>query len=226
MEKESQEMTNAQAPEALEGLLDNLVIKAQDWDGHARGAQGVIDAKAAIMAEFTRLAALRTAPSPLAPAEGLEAAYKAGFDSGAWCHATFHGWDNASAEAGWQGFKSRAPAPPLTDTPVEGEKLVPWTQPKPDCELCKGSGFYGDRGPGRKGNAEYIRCDCTQPASLTATAPGPGMIADVSRHDWGDTIVFRKGSKDVAIVECTHEEAEEICGKFAQPPAPAPGEAE
>lgn len=74
--------------------------------------------------------------------------------------------------------------------------------------------------------AECRRLRAALRAPLTATAPGPGMIADVSRHDWGDTIVFRKGSKDVAIVECTHEEAEEICGKFAQPPAPAPGEAE
>jgi len=43
-------------------------------------------------------------------------------------------------------------------------RLIPWMQPKPDCELCKGSGFYGDNGPGRKGNSEYIQCDCTQSA--------------------------------------------------------------
>jgi len=30
------------------------------------------------------------------------------------------------------------------------------------CEKCHDSGFYGDNGPGRKGNTEYTRCDCQE----------------------------------------------------------------
>ena len=30
------------------------------------------------------------------------------------------------------------------------------------CEKCHDSGFYGDNGPGRKGNIEYTRCDCQE----------------------------------------------------------------
>jgi len=28
------------------------------------------------------------------------------------------------------------------------------------CELCNDTGYYGDNGPGIKGNREYIRCEC------------------------------------------------------------------
>jgi len=28
------------------------------------------------------------------------------------------------------------------------------------CELCKNTGWYGDNGPGIKGNREYIPCEC------------------------------------------------------------------
>lgn len=28
------------------------------------------------------------------------------------------------------------------------------------CELCHDTGWYGDNGPGIKGNREYIRCEC------------------------------------------------------------------
>lgn len=31
------------------------------------------------------------------------------------------------------------------------------------CELCRGSGYYGDNGPGIKGNREYVRCECQCP---------------------------------------------------------------
>jgi hypothetical protein len=31
------------------------------------------------------------------------------------------------------------------------------------CELCNDTGFYGDNGPGQKGNREYVQCDCTKP---------------------------------------------------------------
>src|SRR3972149_8168864 len=35
------------------------------------------------------------------------------------------------------------------------------------CEKCLNSGFYGDNGPGRKGNTEYTRCDCQEDVSCT-----------------------------------------------------------
>ena len=28
------------------------------------------------------------------------------------------------------------------------------------CELCQDTGWYGDNGPGIKGNREYVRCEC------------------------------------------------------------------
>jgi len=28
------------------------------------------------------------------------------------------------------------------------------------CEICKGTGWYGDNGPGIKGNREYLPCEC------------------------------------------------------------------
>jgi len=28
------------------------------------------------------------------------------------------------------------------------------------CEQCRDTGYYGDNGPGIKGNREYIRCEC------------------------------------------------------------------
>lgn len=32
--------------------------------------------------------------------------------------------------------------------------------PKKDCPECRGTGWYGDNGPGIAGNREYVRCDC------------------------------------------------------------------
>ncbi len=32
-----------------------------------------------------------------------------------------------------------------------------------DCELCKGSGWYGDNGPGIRGNREYVPCEYCNP---------------------------------------------------------------
>jgi len=29
-----------------------------------------------------------------------------------------------------------------------------------DCELCHDTGWYGDKGPGRSGNSEYVLCEC------------------------------------------------------------------
>lgn len=28
------------------------------------------------------------------------------------------------------------------------------------CDLCKDTGWYGDNGPGIKGNDEYQKCEC------------------------------------------------------------------
>jgi hypothetical protein len=28
------------------------------------------------------------------------------------------------------------------------------------CEICNDTGWYGDKGPGRIGNKEYMQCDC------------------------------------------------------------------
>lgn len=33
------------------------------------------------------------------------------------------------------------------------------TKEKP-CKDCNDTGFYGDNGPGIKGNSEYVPCDC------------------------------------------------------------------
>ena len=32
-----------------------------------------------------------------------------------------------------------------------------------DCELCNGSGWYGDNGPGIRGNREYVPCEYCNP---------------------------------------------------------------
>ncbi|MFA5324306.1 MAG: hypothetical protein WC373_16645 [Smithella sp.] len=34
---------------------------------------------------------------------------------------------------------------------------------KQDCENCRGMGWYGDNGPGRKVNREFFRCECVRP---------------------------------------------------------------
>jgi len=31
----------------------------------------------------------------------------------------------------------------------------------PICELCNGTGYYGDNGPGKKGNSEWQPCECS-----------------------------------------------------------------
>ncbi len=34
--------------------------------------------------------------------------------------------------------------------------------PRASCELCEGTGFHGDQGPGIEGNAEWHRCECQE----------------------------------------------------------------
>ena len=40
------------------------------------------------------------------------------------------------------------------------------------CETCQDTGWYGDNGPGIKGNNEYQRCECK--CTPTGTHPCPG----------------------------------------------------
>lgn len=35
-------------------------------------------------------------------------------------------------------------------------------KPDPNCPDCHGTGWYGDNGPGIKGNSEWCPCECTQ----------------------------------------------------------------
>lgn len=46
----------------------------------------------------------------------------------------------------------------------------------PNCELCKGTGYYGDNGPGVRGNREYMNCEVCNPHSLTPEPPN--ILAD------------------------------------------------
>ena len=50
-------------------------------------------------------------------------------------------------------------------------------------ELCNGTGFYGDNGPGQKGNREYVQCDCTKPM----TTPIPELKP---AGEWQECIVL------------------------------------
>lgn len=97
------------------------------------------------------------------------------------------------------------------------EKMEPWNQPKPDCDLCKGSGFYGDNGPGRKGNAEYIRCDCTLP-------PTPEPQGSPARPAVEMPKEFRGVGNGITISSlmcaCGRERQEHVLAC----PAPGPGE--
>ena len=34
--------------------------------------------------------------------------------------------------------------------------------PDPGCPECKGTGWYGDNRPGRKGNREFQKCECRE----------------------------------------------------------------
>lgn len=49
----------------------------------------------------------------------------------------------------------------------------------PSCELCEGTGFYGDNGPGIKGNDEWQECECV-PEKFTAKAMGVTLPDDLN----------------------------------------------
>ena len=48
------------------------------------------------------------------------------------------------------------------------KKLVDWKSKSEDpekyCDLCHDTGYYGDNGPGRNGNKEYVLCECDSTA--------------------------------------------------------------
>ena len=45
---------------------------------------------------------------------------------------------------------------------------MPTGDPRPTCECCRGTGYYGDSGPGIRGNREYHTCDQCRPEGLSA----------------------------------------------------------
>jgi DnaJ-class molecular chaperone len=53
---------------------------------------------------------------------------------------------------------------------------------KPKCEDCRDTGWYGDLGPGIRGNREYQRCECMAPTKMKIcpTCNGAGVISDNS----------------------------------------------
>lgn len=46
------------------------------------------------------------------------------------------------------------------------------------CEMCHDTGYYGDMGPGIKGNREYIPCECRQTPKLTALSAWKAFLTD------------------------------------------------
>ena len=64
------------------------------------------------------------------------------------------------------------------------------------CEQCKDTGWYGDNGPGIKGNREYIPCECrSKPAKrpanplCTSQAEGRGFSTDLTRPRYRDVLL-------------------------------------
>lgn len=48
------------------------------------------------------------------------------------------------------------------------------------CEVCYDTGWYGDNGPGIKGNREYQRCECKAETKIKicSVCKGTGVIID------------------------------------------------
>ncbi len=54
----------------------------------------------------------------------------------------------------------------------------------PKCELCNDTGYYGDQGPGIKGNDEYSRCECrTSKEPYAQNSKNPHIIALLEAQD-------------------------------------------
>ncbi len=47
-----------------------------------------------------------------------------------------------------------------------------------NCDLCKGTGYYGDNGPGIKGNNEHTRCECR-----TYPKPNNEPVSEISTDE-------------------------------------------
>jgi hypothetical protein len=94
------------------------------------------------------------------------------------CAAFVNGNQYLTEDAAVAAWNRRHPVPAAPAAPVVDDGK-PWIPPKLGCELCKGTGFYGDNGPGRKGNSEYIHCECTVPAPHPGSAStGPTECLD------------------------------------------------
>lgn len=65
-----------------------------------------------------------------------------------------------------------------------------------DCELCNGSGWYGDNGPGIRGNREYVPCEhCNPKADGDYAVLGDGWRdarKEYPEHD-NDVLVYCDG---------------------------------
>ncbi len=56
------------------------------------------------------------------------------------------------------------------------------------CELCNGTKFYGNNGPGRRGNREYVRCEICNPDDAP---PASKMCHNCGRQmSWGRNTGF------------------------------------
>jgi len=72
------------------------------------------------------------------------------------------------------------------------------------CELCNDTGYYGDNGPGIKGNVEYAICECREPKEPTTDE----LIKEGSlRHpdSFANTIASRLESQQAKIAELEKE---------------------
>jgi protein gp37 len=63
---------------------------------------------------------------------------------------------------------------------------IPQLVSSPWCDDCRGTGYYGDRGPGIGGNVEYIACDCRRKRKINAVICGgeTGPKARSLHPDW------------------------------------------
>jgi uncharacterized protein with PIN domain len=51
------------------------------------------------------------------------------------------------------------------------DEVVTMSQKTYKCETCHDTGWYGDLGPGKKGNYEYVPCDQCVQAQKVETCP-------------------------------------------------------
>lgn len=86
-----------------------------------------------------------------------------------------------------------------------------------NCELCNGTGWYGDNGPGIRGNREYVPCEhCNPKADGDYAVLGDGwrdarkeLPADGEQVIW---VVLWKGNSDQGLE--SPDEYEYIYGRY------------